>query len=158
MKVVKILQDTIRKNPDAGRTSFRVPINQEVRFIIKDKLPSYLIDGKNVHITDQIFSSESETYKGILIDPSLSEQLLKDGAQVDWSQDFQIVRHLIPEPEYLYEYDNPTIKCNGGHEVPLNDIMEDCDDNGCWLTCPVCSEIDSFEEFRYEKISEALAP
>lgn len=161
--LVKIKRDTIRRNPRAGNTVTPVAGRSETTFVLNGKLPKYLKDGVNITITRSV---NNLTYIGILHDVSLIDKIIasakrakknKFTVHIETNNEIHHIDHA-PEPTHFAEYENPLITCDHCKSMlPVSDVMEDFDDEGMEITlCPICREIDTFEEIKYEKLADVL--
>ena len=170
---VKIDRATIKKNPDAGKTqthilrkidySFKFWGNKKPKWL-KEKDGAYLQEGEQISgITGTTF-----VLKGKLTNKKLAEKLLRLVEQKDYKKlegeltitadyDYETINHN-PSPEYLYEYEKTLVKCgNCKQKIEVNEIVEDyIDDEVRVEICPKCHEYNTFPEYKYEKISDAI--
>ena len=169
MIFVKIKRESILKNPRAGETQTVIQTGVDHRFTINgtSKLPPFMDNTEVAIVTETSISSSSdgspqeEYVKGYLLDPTKIEELIKiEGAQLNSQANLQTIRHL-PEPEYLYEYENPEVLCEHCRShVPIKNIIEDYLDNGedeyLYEVCPICHSQNTFPDRQYEAIEQAL--
>lgn len=152
--LIKIDKESIKKNPTAGNDKIFIHGPLEISFEIKGKFPEYLLIEKNIYLTHW-----NENYwKGYLIDHSLLDKLLlENNCTIECKKDIQVHRHL-PEPQYLYKYEKTYLKCSNCSESILHsDIDIDYDYDGYkYETCPKCQYVNTFQERKYESITQAL--
>ena len=138
---IKIDRRTIKKNPNAGSTMTYIPTDQTCTFKYDgNKLPDYLVDGKNCHITNW----NIESISGTLIYPIekyLFQKIMEDEKLItlEIEQGIQEIEHL-PEPEYFYKYKKTKVKCNECGSEFCHDQLEadSCMDAYSNTICPVC--------------------
>lgn len=150
--LVKIQRDSIRKNPNAGRTSFVVHGPSEIRFKYQGNNPELL---KNCTIISEHSSGEVEGY---IDNPDDIKELANiPGMKIEVKNNFTRHEHL-PEPQYLYEYEDPKIKCSQCKEdIYISKIHTDYDDwDNEYTECPNCKGVNTFPEIQYEHIQDAL--
>jgi hypothetical protein len=164
MVLVKIIRESIKKNPDAGKTYTRLHIGNETSFEVKGKVPELLMN-EEVAIITEWEEKEDGVYnaKGFIEDPDSVQEILstlqkessKDySVSINTKSNYQEIPHN-PLPKYLYKYENPEIECSEcKSKVFYSDIERDCDDEyGCYDVCPVCQAHDSFD-FDLENIND----
>jgi Zn finger protein HypA/HybF involved in hydrogenase expression len=158
--LIKIKRDSIKKNPNAGRDTYHVPMPWQVTFetdIRKDYLPDWLQET----VTEWDLSGGiSMGYLNGVDDKVIEyvQSVKKDGHRfsVEYKREIQEVRSIAGEPEYLYEYANTKVKCSNCKKmIPVNDIEMDDDVDGNNYICPKCKEWNTFD-FGYESIEHAL--
>ena len=156
--LIKILPDSIRRNPNAGRSTINVPSNLNCTFTIKGKVPDKWIEGE-----DYIIDEESNTeIKGTLLRPKAFDEFIQlPNISITKSMELQTI-HTHPEPSYFYLYENPKLECdNCKAKVHLSQIEIDYVDDGegseyrCEF-CPVCKACNTFPEVQYQNLSDAL--
>lgn len=159
---VKIVKDSIRKNPRAGATETHVSRGVDVSFEIEglSTLPDFLTDEKIAVISSQTLDLGTNTVRrigGYLLDHSKIDELLKIGASITSRNNIETYRHS-PEPSYIYTYENPEVECSNCHsKVHVNDIESDYEDDEYYYEeCPVCHSRNTFPELEYETIDQAL--
>lgn len=155
MKIIQINRKTIKKNRDAGATKTCIKLGEEITFSgNRNLINKSLEEDKDYFITEEDFDGN---VSGCLYDPGLVDVLIKKGIKISRKISYQEVNHL-PNPAYSFKYKNTRIKCtscNKGITIKKLEELSDYDGEGNMLRkCPKCGEYDSFEEFRYEKISE----
>ncbi len=154
--LIKINRDTIKKNPNAGNTMSRVVGAKRIGFTIKGDLPNYLIEDENFYIISQ---DNYGTKECSLIDFSLLDKLLElKNISVTNKTDVQTFHHA-PEKRWLFEYENPSLKCDScDHYILLSDIKTEWDDEGEYEydVCPQCNTINPFEPIEYENINDVV--
>jgi len=160
--LIKIIRKSIKRNPDAGRTSWHVNTGREAKFTFSgDKLPEWLKD-ENVFIKSQ----ESNYYDsyvvihGIIINPDILPELFKDIQEKKYNLNIEIKNNIhevhtkTPAPEYLYKYKNTKVECKECKSmVPVNEIEEDEIYDMMVQICPKCHKFDTFN-FEYERIED----
>jgi hypothetical protein len=155
---IKIIRDSIKPNPKAGQTTQKVLGRRETECNIIGNFPDFLKDGENCYILEESFVCPKK-YRVSLLNESLVPELMKfKGAEVEITtkNDFHTV-YFPPLPQYLYEYENPPLKClECKNMVFLNNIKEDCNDDGCYTVCPICNNIETFDSVRYESIKNVI--
>lgn len=154
--LVKIIRSSIKKNPDAGKTATRIYGPREITFEIKGEIPEYLKDEENCVVTT--WSDNPKWCKGLLYNDDLVERLLsekKSFITINDNKNISTVSHA-PEPQYLYSYENTQIECNNCHnKIHVKEIIQDCNDDGCYDECPICSHVDTFR-YRHENIEDVI--
>jgi len=162
--LIKIIRKSIRKNPDAGRTSWIVNTGKEAKFTFQgDKLPEWF-NKKNVVIESQE-SNGTDSHviiKGIVINPAILPELCDDfqnkryDLTLDIKNEFQRIHTKTPAPEYLYKYKNTKVRCEECNlMVPINDIEGDEFEDMIIQICPKCQKWNTFD-FEYERIEDVV--
>ncbi|MFT3750945.1 MAG: hypothetical protein QM768_21710 [Agriterribacter sp.] len=154
MKLIKIIRSSIRKNPNGGSTRSIVPGCKTIRFRLEGQLPEHILSDDYIIVTCQ----SSDFTEGYLINEDKIPEMLKlKNCEIEVDNNHKVIRHL-PEPAYLYEYENPILKCdNCKGDVHLKDIEYDYDSEGNPFTmCPGCHTLSSFEEVEFERIEEVI--
>ena len=143
---IKIDRNSIRKNPNAGRTTYKIPgIKQE----FKDE----------VTVRKFVRFGENQSWQQISVDKTES---------VRTEIPIQVIHSLSPEPDYLYNYAVTEITClYCGNVFPHTDLKEEFVD-GYWdpeiqdqyywdyykkNICPSCGSTDCCE-LEFEKLSD----
>jgi len=155
MKLIKILKNSLRKNPNAENTITPVFCNKTATFKSTSKLPKSLL--KMVVITSETTMGEYEV-TGYIINPNKYEKFLEvKGMSIEVNNNVQIINHL-PEAKYFYKYSNPKLECgNCKIKTKLSEIEDDYDDDANhYTTCPKCKSVNSFEDIEYEKIENVV--
>lgn len=166
---MKILIDkkTVKLNPNAGRTSFTVPVSRTVYFTFKGRYFPYemgeepegvFIDSIDYPLMDVEQGNFEITVEGQLHHESLIHLLPKE-AKISIKQENTIVNHL-PEPRYLFKYEDPKIQCSNCRRKFLVSKVEEeaiIDDDGNQIdNCPDCESFNTFDEREYQPISEII--
>lgn len=155
--VIKIIPESVKKNPQAGKTITRVYGARDISFEIKGEMPDYLKDEENCVITS--WSENPKWCKGLLFNEDLVERLRSEkkfNININIKNNVENIHHS-PNPQYLFSYENPLIECDSCHnKVKLSDIKEEYSDDGyAYLLCPKCNNIDTFE-IKYERINDVI--
>jgi hypothetical protein len=154
--LIKIKRDSIKKNPNAGNTVTRVQGLKSVSFIIESydipDLPAEFI------VTDWVKNGKLIKASGVINGPITSEQFAKwvniEGIRLTVENGINTIHHM-PEPDYLYEYEETYLKCKHcKNKINVEDIETDYDI--VTLTCPECGAYDSFPKYKYEKIEDVI--
>lgn len=159
MIIVKIDLATLRKNPYAGKDYIRVQGNRTIRFELEGGvLPSFMVGNPLVDVMEETFDGK---FAGFFLNDEPIEQLTKLQEPYKWNLEVDngiMEIPTMPQPLYLYEYENVVVKCsNCNEDVALENIETDYTDEGTrYETCPNCGDIDSFPEVQYETLDEAL--
>ncbi len=164
MKLIKIIRESIKKNPSAGMqyTDIAGPIG--VTFESDGDLPEFIKDGVDVKVRDAFIDGDRViSVKGVVVnsDNAFLERFLKTpGIKWKAERDIQTFHHL-PEPDYLYEYETPFLTCdNCKADVHVKDIEDnkeyDYDEGYSFDVCPVCRAAESFAEIEYERIYDVV--
>jgi hypothetical protein len=165
MILIKIDRDSIKRNPRAGATFSWFHGARSVTFEINGggRIPVDLID--KVIITEWLGFGLPEmavALRGHIINPDDALLFIAiPGISITVDNGLEKVSHL-PQPEWLFEYENTGIRCDScGSVVKVEDIESDSfydgdDDNFIDQICPVCKAQDSFGDIEYESISEAV--
>ena len=171
---VKINRSTIRRNPDAGKTQSHVlrKIDYSFKFL-GNKKPKWMKEKDGVYLEEYehisgVIAGTTFVLKGRLTNKELTEILLRLIEQKDYKKlggdltitvdyDYETINHA-PSPEYLYEYEKTFIKCsNCKAKIEVNEIVVDyIDDEVRVEICPKCHGYNTFPEYKYEKISDAI--
>jgi hypothetical protein len=155
MKVIKIIRDSIRKNPEYDLNGMvqNIPSHQEITGTCFGEIPDSIKD-KVVVISQEISEDGIHKY-GFHFNGSVSD-IIKD-ERISWSitQNYDdFVSHSAPQ--YLYEYENEPVKCcECGNMVPVAKIESDYQDDVYIQFCPICHESNTFE-YRLERIEEVI--
>lgn len=163
MTLIKIKKSSIRKNPDAYIKSYRLPASSEATGTYKGDLPEWLND--KVIVTSAQYSTHDEPeLEFTFITPvyiGIAKRLSEDkNATLTITNNYVDVQ-CSPQPEYLYNYTNPVLKCsNCNASVRFNSIQTDYiqDSDGDERTvdkCPICNELETFD-YKFESIADAL--
>lgn len=166
MDHLKILIDinSIKPNPDAGRTSAIINRGTEWSGEYTGEIPDWLKD----HVIEICKKPEGNGYKTQFIGNGEPPKDFFERAKEDENLGFEVhansevVHWKFPDPEYLFKYERTALKCDEcGNEVPVVDIVRDYDFGGYALDeCPKCEALDSFPvppEYReFEDIDDAL--
>src|SRR5687767_11092132 len=110
MEIIKIKRSSIRKNPDAGRTSYDYPAGTTVTGTIKGVIPNWLKDQILVTSTMMIMGDDPEIEFHVIgpIDIDLIKRITKiKGASISVEYHYNHFESMFPEPEYKYDYYNP---------------------------------------------------
>lgn len=155
MRIIKIKRNTIRKNPNYGLVH-TVTGKKDIYFQSSNPIPKDLM--KYVIITSS-YSTTNNTYfcKGIIKDIDTIEKFKKlKGFQYEIKINHYHIKSM--EEEYLYEYEPISLKCKCCHSIIKAEVIDsEYDDNGSKVTvCPECNEYNTFEDFKFEDISDAL--
>lgn len=164
MTIIKIDRASIKPNPRAGATSSIMQGHPTATFEFPQggKIPANLLS--KVNITEWQDAEKPEDGRcqcGYIINHDDWKLLLQvPGITIKHEKGLQRIYHM-PEPEWLYSYENPQIECNECHElIPVNDIETDYEHEGedeyYHEQCPVCNGRDTFPEFEYESIEDIV--
>lgn len=153
MKVIKIIRESIKKNPRAGQETTVIQGAKDMTFEFEGNFPVELRNNDDIIITSETLDKKLTT--GIILHPKAVELLHKFGAKISVKHNHDFINHR-PLPKYLYEYENTSIVCNNcENEVFINDITVEYDDDGCISkVCPKCCQFDTFEDYTYEDIRD----
>jgi hypothetical protein len=163
MKTIKIDRSTIEKNPNVGNTRTYLQGNSHATFEIEsEEIPQWLSE-EPFYPTEWSLESDSNgmnsmkgEISGMITEEMIEKFKITKGLHVNISKEPIVIDHM-PEPDYLYEYEETTLKCKHcKSKVNGDDIETDWEDDYPIKVCPVCRRIDSFPEYRYEKIEDAL--
>jgi hypothetical protein len=161
--LIKIKRDSIKKNPNAGRDTYHVPMRWKGEFetnVPREGLPAYF---KN-HISSWSCSPNESIYSGELFEQppedmiAYIQDVIAKGFkfEVKFNREIQTIYSNTPEPEYRYQYENTPVECNNCHTmVPVEDIEEDEFEETLMKICPKCNFWNTFD-FEYEKIEEVI--
>lgn len=157
--LIKIVRESIIKNPTAGKTRTAVFGPRDITFSIAGKLPNFLKEHEDVIIT-KIYGSVEDPSRteGYLLNESKQKLFssLKTPWTIDVDNNVQFIDHM-PEPNYLYQYEDPELKClDCGKSCKVSEIETNSDSEYNLEQCPNCKAIESFEEYRYENINDVL--
>jgi len=148
--LVKIDRTTIKKNPNAGKTTYILPIGPEECFKTEyygDRVKEYVVYSKSERL--------------ILDRPRREGDLQSGSISCRYSQPTQVIHTLSPEPAYFYKYENPTIECEYcksqfKHTELQSDEYSFCEDYGYSdCVCPKCKEWNCCK-LEYENIEDAI--
>jgi hypothetical protein len=155
MKVIKINRDSIKLNPRAGQENTIISRDTEISFEYRGKLPQELKDNEDIIITAEDY--ERNIIEGFLIRPSVVELLQAAGVIIKIKYNTEVINHR-PIPKYDYEYEDAYLICdNCEKQVSIKDIDIDYDDEGVRSECcPNCKNCNTFEDYVYENIEDAL--
>jgi hypothetical protein len=160
--IVKIDHSTIKKNPQAGNTTTVMTGRWDCKFEFDGELPKELHDDEDIILTKWSMDANNKHIRGIIVNPTKVDAMTSIGAKVTQTKD-NIPMYHLPEPKYLFKYENPSVECSNCHAmIPVNDIEEDwieCgEDEHKVQICPVCKSTnpDNFEEIEYESIESAI--
>jgi hypothetical protein len=131
--IIKIDRSTVRPNPRAGQSVYRVYGQSHVYETRVFQLDGHWIQEKysDGFLCSKDISSTEECPPEWI--PSFSH-----------TQDYQDLHTLCPEGQFLYEYENPEITCYecGGvfkyRELDTDDLFDGEDDLYCDTVCPLC--------------------
>jgi hypothetical protein len=161
--IVRIKLLSIEKNPNAGSTVTYVHGLKEVIFTIDCKKIPKAIKAPPFYITQTYSESLNKVNRisGVINGPFTYKQLKKwckelNGLTINVKQDINRIHHL-PEPDYLFEYEKTYLRC--GHCKNLIEVEDIESDNMFDMViqlCPKCDHIDTFPEYVYEDIKDAL--
>ena len=163
MTIIKIIRETVKVNPNRGKTQTVVRGSTRTEFKITGRLslPEGFSDSDFIFISE--IGHDPDYICGGIIHPDYIQEL--QDACVEQSVDFSYtsnfdheVLYHSPLPKWLFKYENPKIICEECHQnVSINDVNYDYTDDGVKYTvCPKCQEIDTFEEIRYEDINDVV--
>lgn len=161
MKIIRIDRSTIKKNPNAGNTQTVIEGSKEVLFSVESYDIPDIVRKEPFIITSFIeengkLTNCSGVINGPLTPEQLSEWLTIKGFTVTIRNNTEVINHM-PEPEYLYEYEDKEIKCKKcKNMINIDDIEHDEFEDTPVKICPICQHFDTFPEYRYEKISEVI--
>ena len=163
---IKIDRDSIKKNPDAGRTEYLIegyPREMRVEFWIWEQIdPEETFGLKNAFITTLQVRASSST--GILVSTRFEDlEILKavEGFKilsVDYYIPTRTMWSMTPEPEFLFEYENTNITCYLCREsFSWRDLDSDYHGNDVWndTICPKCGTWDCCE-LKFEKLEDIV--
>ena len=151
---INILKSSIKKNPNAGNVTTQVPGKRIIRGTYYGVLPDHL-KGDNIVILNPTISVDGLVTQFQIIG-ELPKSIFKDkNAELEAYNDIITIVH-VPEPAYLFEYENPLVKCSEcGFETPFTNT-QDADDHGSIYSCPNCHSTGGYPHFEFQKISEAI--
>jgi hypothetical protein len=164
--IIPINKDSIKKNPDAGKTQERIVTGQHITFEGKSDVPKIIqddLDCKNFFISE-ISLGEDKFYRGLAmhLDDKLIDQLKQEDhtIKIEIHVEYATINHF-PSPQYLYEYENIDIKCCICDETFKSDNLESDsfnDDDDYYYSDTVCPKCSAWNccEVKYESIEEAL--
>jgi hypothetical protein len=161
MVIVRIKPESIRENPNAGRTHFHLTPMKQISFKLRGELPKNLSDAVVVTGQSINFVDPDESFvEGVLLDDTQIEKLVELKADISIEQPFQTINHF-PEPGHFYEYEDPLVECSHCHsKIAVSEIKEDYvfdgEDEQPVDECPVCHNRNTFPERKYESLSEIL--
>ena len=162
MKIIRIDRKSIRRNPNAGETQTIIQGRKEITFSCKDPIPLFV-----KHLPFIITEWEEENGKMIKASGVINGPIETDGMialcnkaehlQININNNIQVLNHM-PEAEYLYEYQDASIKCKQCKNLIDVDGIEDDyifdgEDEHHVELCPVCGAENSFPVYEYEKIT-----
>lgn len=161
MTLIKIIRSSIKRNPEAGRTSSVFPGTKEAKFECFGKIPDAL--RSKVEVIEE--KLDGSYFAGIFPDPDDALEILKTGyrnlnlagATLEITIDNNLVfLDHVPLSKYLYEYKNPTLSCEiCGSGTKLRDIDFDYTDEGDRFSrCGTCFSFNSFGEIEFEDIED----
>lgn len=149
--IIPIDRKTIKPNPRAGETRTYIPGPRQATFHISGKLPEFLIDGENIHLTViRHTGPNAPEYTGHIIDDETISKCVELGISVTINGDRKNYDHH-PIPTHDYEYENIEIKCQScGHMMRVNDLESDTvflgdDEYYSSSVCPKCYTLDCCE-------------
>lgn len=136
MIVIKINKNSIKKNPNAGNTSYILPSGplQRHKEVINTKKYIKLKEDE-----EWMLVSESEK------------------VSVSHSQPQQVTHSLTPEGKYNFSYEDTKVRCRDCDKEFSYKLLEEFFDDDSYLKdiCPYCHSSDCCE-YRFESIEEAL--
>ena len=158
--VIPIDRKTIQKNPDAGRTKYKIRIGPDEKTLdIKYKSGlelSYIGFNEGVmrlstlnitRLKDQDLPQVSDLINEIEI------------INFNTKSNYDVVHTISPAPDYLYEYQHIDVQCEDCENwFDFNRLEEEYDAySGCFREniCPNCNTSDCCE-LEYEKIGKVL--
>jgi len=153
---VNIIPSSIVENPNAGNSAtIIVPGAFEISFKINGAVPEFLFKDENIAMVR--WDADLNYAEGFIMASEIPENIKNiPGIEIEIKRDHEVI-HGLPQAAYFYEYENVPLQCDEcKSNVMLNDITEDCNDDGCFTICPVCKSADSFEYIEYQKISEVI--
>lgn len=145
---IPIDRTSIRKNPNAGKQIYQIPgkTMNIVEVVGKDEINGPWIK--------RIWKDGILIYKGI-------PDIPKSDYKVSFSQSYQELNTLIPEPDFLYEHKDATVECKYcfskfNYKLLKTDWAEYYYDNIPYDTeirniCPSCNKEDCCE-IEFEKL------
>lgn len=159
---INILKSSIKKNPNAGRTSFFMPSGRRVTGTFIGKFPKRYEERA-------IVTSITHTMSGNPLSQFEIMDRIRNNKIPKWVFTDKRVRDVsisqegityegLPEPNYFYKYENKHIRCSDcGVKTPFKKIEEDyIDDEYHVYICPNCKSISGYPHFTFQKIEEAV--
>jgi hypothetical protein len=154
MKKIYINLESIKKNEDAGSTSFTALTHSDITFK-STFLPDDFIDGENIEIESYTVCADERSYSGKILDQSLFEKYSEKklpGLTFIFRNYWETINHL-PTPEYSFEYEK--IKCSvcktGVYESDYDEFL-----NVDFFECDNCDHKLFESDYELETIDEAL--
>ena len=165
--IIKIDRESIRRNPDAGRTEWMVPALTWVEVFTPNG--EYRSVGK---VEIEAMPDGSATVRGEFIQTrAFNSRLIFGEQKLEFStsdnrivghQEYEEFRNMSPAPKWLYSYIPTQVKCDKcGAEFPDIELESDsCDDAEGNYTpinniCPKCGKYDCCE-IEYERIEDVV--
>jgi hypothetical protein len=138
--IIKIDRSTVRPNPNAGQTAYRVA-------------------GRSYTEETKVFKRGHDWIKQQWSDGFMYRQdsITSLKCPSDWAssinhiQEYSDIHTLSPEPAFLYEYENPELVCDscGGTFCHQDLLFDETNDWGGYISsyevCPLCHEWDCCE-------------
>lgn len=174
--LIKIDRKSIKKNPNAGRSSYRVQGPTTITFEIKGCVPKEFED--KVYVINECYNiSGRGTGQGFIMNEKIIQSQSGHIDDLDVALEFmqwakrKENRHCelkinidsptqtiygMPEAPYFYGYDyNVLVECNSCYAVmAYANIRKDENDEGeDWDVCPNCHEINTFD-YKFENIND----
>lgn len=157
---VLINAETIRLNPRRGLQAWHEPVGQPYWLVVsvspvgggwKKELWVEYENGPRIDLPEQTMTVVSS--HGPISKPS------------DWCdsrtfhQPTRLIRSLCPQPEYLFEYEDPVVQCvSCGKGLRVSELQSDsADDIYTDQMCPHCGCWEAVGEIVREKISDAIS-
>lgn len=161
MITIKIKRDSIKKNPNAGNTSSIIQGLKEAKFKIESYSIPDIIKNEPFFITEfteenGVLTSASGVINGPITPDQFSEWMLIQGISITISNNTRVIHHM-PEPDYLFEYEDTEVKCRHCKNMVDVDSIEQDEFGGDLLNiCPICGHENTFPEYKYEKIGDVV--
>lgn len=165
MILIKIDRSTIKRNPHAGETRFRIKGPGKATFVCHGSLPDELKDKAMVTDYDEIQPNLFLT-SGQVLNPDDGVEFMKEFMKLRPGVQFNLNvengwtwQSCLPQAEYFYKFENPIMECENGCKVRFDDIERDWAEDGEgneveFERCNICRETNTFPPWIYEKISD----
>jgi hypothetical protein len=161
-KVILIDLASIKVNKNAGATVSNLLGHQTITVKGEGEPPKFLEDYglriMSVCSTTALSSSKAK-WEGTLdrLDENLGKLIVENKATLELEVNRPVnTLHHAPIPKYSFNYENIVLRCEECNE-DIDHRLIDTPEEGNGDVCPNCHAIDSFEEYEYEKVEEAIS-
>lgn len=156
MKIIKIDRSTIKKNSNAGSTRSYLQGPYHATFAIEsDDIPAWLLKAP-FYPTEWSEREMRGEISGKITEEMIEKFKTVKGLTVNIHREPIVIDHF-PEADYFYEYKETKLKCKFcKNKIDVDDIEEDWLDDIPVMVCPVCRHINTFPDYKYEKIGDVI--